>query len=290
MTGLGDAVPSIESITSAISNAASSFGKRRDKQSQKLPKDDPLHIQLQELSRMRRLERNPECRKQLSKILTTLRRKVQRRLKQETNLKVIQNLSIRGSQKSFPKSSLALENDYGDLLSSPESQSNHISEFYECLFTDPAGGTLPDWVWQRWPRDALKQMAKLDGTLVKLATTYFKRGTTCANDGVVAEMLLSLEDDVFESLASVFEFRLLNHDSEVSDASWDYQVVKLLQKRLNTKTLKDFRPIAIAPVLGNFFHGYSCCLPVLCWMALLGPSLLFVQTSRHTRQFGYLGV
>ena len=80
-----------------------------------------------------------------------------------------------------------------------------------------------------------------------------QKGKTCADDMLVAVMLHQLDDDIWDLLATVFEMRILNHVSESDDAAWELQMVNLLRKKSIPKTVKDFRPIAIMPVLQKLY-------------------------------------
>ena len=66
-----------------------------------------------------------------------------------------------------------------------------------------------------------------------------KLGKTCAEDGVVAEMLQQLDEDVLDLIALVFKARLLNLPSASADTSWATYCVDLVRKKPNTCTVRD---------------------------------------------------
>ena len=66
-------------------------------------------------------------------------------------------------------------------------------------------------------------------------------------------MLLNFDDGVLNVLAAAFQLRLLKHVSEDTDHVWDTQVVPLLKKRLDYKTIQQFGHIAIIPVLRKLY-------------------------------------
>ncbi len=78
-------------------------------------------------------------------------------------------------------------------------------------------------------------------------------GKICAEDGLVAEMLRHLDIDILHLIADAFRLRILNHSSERGERAWEYVFLNLIPKILQSKTIKDFRPIAILPVLSKLF-------------------------------------
>eukprot|EP00971_Amphidinium_carterae_P326327 6457033-Amphidinium_carterae.1 len=74
-------------------------------------------------------------------------------------------------------------------------------------------------------------------------------GKTCAEDRVVAEMLIGLPEEVYDKVAEVFRLRLLNLPPVARDNVWDRHVVRLIKKTVLVKSLTDVRPIAVLPVI-----------------------------------------
>ena len=103
----------------------------------------------------------------------------------------------------------------------------------------------------------------------------FRAGRTCAADNIVAEMLFHLEDDLLCVLAEVFQCRLLNHGPEDPDAAWDHFFVRLLQKRVDAKTIKQLRPISIIPVLSKLYSRFLFMLAGACVNNLKSPQFAF---------------
>ena len=69
-----------------------------------------------------------------------------------------------------------------------------------------------------------------------------------------------LDDDIFTLLAEVFRARILNSAVCSCDTAWDQHLVALLRKKGFQNRVKDFRPIAILPVL---YKVYSLVLLAL---------------------------
>ncbi len=78
-------------------------------------------------------------------------------------------------------------------------------------------------------------------------------GKTCADDGLVAEMLRHLDIDILHLIADAFKLRILNHVSEKEEMAWEHIFLNLIPKIVNPGTIKDFRPIAIIPVLAKLY-------------------------------------
>ena len=58
----------------------------------------------------------------------------------------------------------------------------------------------------------LEGMPRIDGLLLRKAINLFANNESCADDGVVSEMLSVLAEDVLEMLAAAFERRILNRE------------------------------------------------------------------------------
>ena len=58
-------------------------------------------------------------------------------------------------------------------------------------------------------------------------------------------MLRELDSDVWETIASCFQFRLMNHWKEDADNLWKQQVVTMVKKKSGKLTMRGFRPIAM---------------------------------------------
>eukprot|EP00959_Pyramimonas_sp_CCMP1952_P154846 3239477-Pyramimonas_sp.AAC.1 len=73
-----------------------------------------------------------------------------------------------------------------------------------------------------------------------------KRGKSCPrSEMVVVEMFLDASDDLYETLASLFELRLLNDPAMDAPSSWGAHDVHLIEKMINPVCIKKWRPIAV---------------------------------------------
>ena len=80
--------------------------------------------------------------------------------------------------------------------------------------------------------------------------------TSCAEDQVVIEMLRELDSDIWETIASCFQFRLMNHWTEETDKSWNTQLVTMVKKKSGKLTMRGFRPIAMLPTIYLFYSNW----------------------------------
>ena len=94
-------------------------------------------------------------------------------------------------------------------------KSELLTDFYQKLFTaSDVQKILPPWVRlgdSFDPKD-LEGMPRIDGLLLRTAINLFASNKSCADDGVVSEMLNVLAEDVLETLAAAFERRILNRE------------------------------------------------------------------------------
>ena len=100
--------------------------------------------------------------------------------------------------------------------------------------------------------------------------------TSCAEDQVVIEMLRELDSDVWETIASCFQFRLMNHWTEDVDNLWNQQLVTVVKKKNSRLTMRGFGPIAMLPTI---YRPYSKTLQQLAEQAL---------RSRRGPQYGHV--
>ena len=107
---------------------------------------------------------------------------------------------------------------------------------------DPLHKETPEWVWQRWPREVLQSLPTIDSQRVREAAYAFRKRTSCADDHVVIEMLRELDDDIWETLAKCFQFRLQNHWTEGEDMLWARQLVAMVKEKNDKLTIRGFRP------------------------------------------------
>ena len=264
-TPAGIIVPSLGTVTKAISEVAKSCGKRQQKTLARLPDDDPTVNALRELERLRRQEHCGVIRHWYSSQIAKARRKVRRKVMALRCMQAAEAgrsfrcLHSRRSKRKHVLSYLDADNNLCR-EADPTGKGDLLFSFYSDLFTSP-DLALPEWIDARWNANVLQELPIMSGTLVRMAALSFKKGKCCAEDCVVFEMLHALDQEFFDLLAYVFRFRLLNHYSEHSDAIWEKNVITLLEKRVGASFIKDFRPITVLPVL---YRLYSKVLELMC--------------------------
>ena len=77
-----------------------------------------------------------------------------------------------------------------------------VRKHFWVLFTDTTNEVLPAWIEQRWPREVLKALPRVDAERVREITWMFRKKTSRADDHVVIEMVRELEMDIWEELHS----------------------------------------------------------------------------------------
>ena len=105
-----------------------------------------------------------------------------------------------------------------------------VHEHFKELFTDPSHAELPDWIEQRWPCESILSLPMIDGVRVSEIAFAFRKRTSCAADHVVIEMFGVLDTDIWETIASCFQFRLMNHWTEDTESVWKTQLVTSQEK------------------------------------------------------------
>ena len=130
-----------------------------------------------------------------------------------------------------------------------DGMSQMLTDFYRELFEVSAGEPLPLWINSSWGLEDLRVLPVLSGALVRRELMQMGRKKTCANDHLVAEMLMDLDDDVMALFAQLFRDRLLNVGSCGGDEAWGEHVVRLLRKKGFQHRVRDFRPIALLPTM-----------------------------------------
>ena len=104
---------------------------------------------------------------------------------------------------------------------------------------------------ERYRSVHLEGLPKLDGMLVKECVKQMGDNKTCADDGMVSEMLKALPSEAWEPLADIFKLRLLNVTTEDSEKAWDKQGIILLEKKKMASWVKYLRPIWNTPSTGE---------------------------------------
>ena len=79
------------------------------------------------------------------------------------------------------------------------------------------------------------------------------------------ERLQGRTADIWETIASCFQFRLKNRWNEDTDKSWKTQLVTMVKKKYGKLTMRGFRPTAMLPTV---YRLYSRALQRLSGEAL----------------------
>ena len=93
----------------------------------------------------------------------------------------------------------------------------------------------------------------IDGERVREIAFAFRKRTSCAEDQVATEMLRELDSDIWETIASCFQFRLMNRWTEDTDKLWKTQLVTMVKKNNGKLTMRVFRPIAMLPTIYRLY-------------------------------------
>jgi hypothetical protein len=64
---------------------------------------------------------------------------------------------------------------------------------------------LPDWIFQRFSFQSVKDLGLVNGGVIRELVFGLKRGKTCNEDGLVAEMLMALEEPILQMLLAHIE-------------------------------------------------------------------------------------
>ena len=93
----------------------------------------------------------------------------------------------------------------------------------------------------------------IDGERVREIAFAFQKRTSCAEDHVVIEMLRELDSGIWETIASCFQFRLMNHWTEDTDRLWKTQRITMVKKKNGKLPMRGFRPIAMLPTIYRLY-------------------------------------
>ena len=127
------------------------------------------------------------------------------------------------------------------------------SVFYQELFEEE--DPLPNWIFDIVGTDILEKLPKLTRNKLKQLIGELQRGKTGARDLIVAERLQNLPDDILDLIIDIFIRRLLNdiEDNEKEGDPWSEIFANLIEKKINPATIREYRPIAIIPVLAKLY-------------------------------------
>ena len=127
-----------------------------------------------------------------------------------------------------------------------------VHKHFKELFTDHSRAVIPEWIEQRWPCEILLALPMIDGARVREIAFDF-RITSCAGDQIVIEMLRELDPDICETIASCFQFKLLNHCTEETEELWKTQQTTMVKKKSGKLTMRCFRPKAMLPTIYRLY-------------------------------------
>ena len=133
------------------------------------------------------------------------------------------------------------------------------------------------WIHDAFNAEDLDDIGQIDGSLLNHLILEMPLGKVGSEDQIVVEMLRHLDVDVLDLLADVFRLRLLGHHSEHYDDSWKVCVANLVAKVKRPETIKQFRPIAILPVLSKLYSKLILFLAKPHMRELRGPQFAFTQ-------------
>ena len=165
------------------------------------------------------------------------------------------------------------------LLDDPDDIIENLEKLYEKIYTD--WDPLPMWIREPFDTDIMDKLPKLTRNTLRLLIDELPRGKTSAADLVVIEMLKDLPDDLCDILIDLYTRRLLNHevpDLENFEDPWGEIVANLIAKILRPETVRQFRPIAIIPVLAKLYSKVLLFWAKPSLMPLRGPQFAFRKT------------
>ena len=266
-------------LTKAISGAALTSGTGYKPGSFTLPTDDPDILELQALTRMRSTCRDPFERHTLSMSIFKIRRRGRARRSHLEYLNAINTGRAPFSQKKMEKV-YALK-DYENLdilLDDPSEILENVEHFYTNLYNtrDP----LPRWIREEFDNEILEKLPVLDRSSLRVLISEMPKGKTGAEDLLVIEMLADLPDDLLDLIIHVFTLRMLNGEQEEKNP-WENIVANLIEKKSHPETVKEFRPIALIPVLGKLYSKVLLYWATPFLKPLEGPQFAFRKNSSH---------
>ena len=134
-----------------------------------------------------------------------------------------------------------IRSEDGQLHTEQSSIADVFADFYEKLYSSSRAHCTPNMGAERATIPAVAT-EELQTFIKKL-----KKGRTCADDGLLAEMLQTNCQDLLESIASLFTDILRGH--ACAPSSWKRSRLFVLFKKGEPELPKNYRPIAIIPVL-----------------------------------------
>ena len=152
-------------------------------------------------------------------------------------------------QKHFRKNRriASIKDNEGNTKSTRNGIAEVFATFYQSLYSAPHeafGETL------REQKNITGQDLRSD---VEQCIKKLKRRKACAEDGLVAEMLKDGGRDMIDAISDVFA-DLLNGETRAPE-SWNISKIVVLFKKGDATLPKNYRPIAIIPVLSKLYSS-----------------------------------
>ena len=195
----GGLVPDLSRFTQIISEAGRKCGKGLVKGGCKHSDEVKIKVQnIKALERERDNEEDPVKRHSLSLTICKERRKVNRTRTDESCAAATEKLSLPMAFKKGNKRGRVyglVDSSTGERYITPKEMSKHARVFYEGLFED-LDDFIPEWVWKTWTLKDARNLEQINGRMVRELMFEMTTGKTCASDGIVAEMLHQLDEDV----------------------------------------------------------------------------------------------
>ena len=151
----------------------------------------------------------------------------------------------------------------------------HVEDFYRNLFNLSNPDILPMWIYDVFKKEDLDCLGFFDGATLQNLILEMPLGKVGTEDAIVVEILRQLDTESLDVLADAFRLRLINHPSEVNDDSWQCCVANLVAKVPRPTFAKQFRPIAILPVLSKLFSKLIALLAKPHMRQLRAPQFAF---------------
>ena len=237
--------PAPDTVTQAIVDIAAEHGVQRDRPDA-IQGRLPDHIK--RLEQMRRHEKEVLLRQELSKQISAEIRKFTRFQHDKRLDDVIRKRQgKRGLEAADKRKSRRIVGQMvdaeGNETEGREEAAEVFAQFYEKLYQ--GRHVIRDVTAGR------KEQAEVSRAEVEGAVESLKKGKTCADDGLVAEMLQSGSQRLMDTLATLFT-RLLRNDMETPD-SWKASTFVVIMKEGDVRLPRNYRPIAMLPVLYKVF-------------------------------------
>ena len=204
------------------------------------------------LSRQRACSSTPEERDRLSKLLLRARREDRRK---QNDILLDELIELRKVGRDFkhilqgPKKkrmiSAATDKD-GQVHTKTNEIAEVFATFYESLYSIEQGETN----FEDNPIRTAVTLQEIKSHVRDIISTM-KKNKTCAEDGLVAEMLQTGNEGLLNAISMVFT-DLLAHKSPIP-TSWRNSKLIVLFKKGDVKLPSNYRPIAILPVLCKLY-------------------------------------